>query len=189
MKLPHLFHRASLLLALPGTALLSGCFSLTINTQAPPTDSQVRVVRAAEPTPEVLVAKAPTAVRSGFYSLGTTATNCPQLTLESVQVTADATLLRLRFSGHGSIATAPPGHEEAFYLQDADTGTRYELLGVEGIAITPSRQRSLDEESVEFTLRMEPLGRDVRRFHLIEPDPWPANPWFHYWEFHDVALR
>lgn len=199
MLASRLLNRAGLLLAIPGVGLLSGCFSLTINSQARPAPSAVQVIQAPDPFPVAPADTAPSDVRivtlpgaTGDYRLNVVCNSDEQTCITRVQVTDRATLVTFRTrSQHrfgSSIAVAPPGHELACYLQDADSTARYQLLGLEGIAVMPTRTQLAPGDTVEFTLRFERLDDSVRRFHMIEGTV-EAPPGLVAWRFLDVPLR
>lgn len=90
--------------------------------------------------------------------------------------------------------TAPPGHKEAFFLKDAKTGKKYDLLNVKGIAILPKRSNMAYGESLFFTLSFAKVADSLNSFHLIEGEVEPApDPQTGFipvmWRFMNVRFR
>lgn len=193
--------RAGLFAAVPAVGLLSGCFNLTINSQAPaPRHPQpVEIVQSSDqipvPTWDAVPATTGTVADTSpqsphAYDLDFPAQTSPNIRIRRVEFTPDATLITVSFRADtvDSIQTGRPGDDEAFYLRDAESTREWELRAVDGIALAPEITDVAPGEEVRFRLRFASLPSDVRRFHLLE-SKLDTDASLVYWRFLDVPVK
>ncbi len=104
------------------------------------------------------------------YDISQSANTQPQLVLQSVVTTDDATILNMewRATENQEIAVFPPNHEMAFYITDSKRSKKYELIEVEGIAVKPLIDIVEAGDVVKFTLTFENIPASMKSFDLIE---------------------
>ncbi|MBM3457997.1 MAG: hypothetical protein FJX77_05645, partial [Armatimonadetes bacterium] len=163
------FWRQSLLwAALPAVGLLSGCFSLTINSQSRPREPQREVVRSLRTTALTggAVRITERKVRRTGYDLNLACPTSPDLSIRRVEISPVQTVVTLVYAAVAeavTLHTPPPGDAEAFYIRDGDSTREYRLQRVEGLPTGPDRLSATVGKPVEFRLYLEPLDPDVRR--------------------------
>lgn len=108
-------------------------------------------------------------VAAAEYQLSHVCRTEARLKITKVTITADETLIDLEWNetqNNYPIGIYPPGHDMAFYIADAQTGKKYNLLDSSGIAIRPNVNRLNSGNKINFQLVFEKIA--MKRFHLIE---------------------
>lgn len=121
----------------------------------------------------------------GEYALDVPSDTDPNVHITKVIISEDATVVRLRVvcpqtARLGStMGVFPPGHQLAFYIMSTDRSKRFNLVGVEGVAIRPNATRLRAGESLEFSLTFERIDNKMNHFHLIEGEAehTRGTPW------------
>ena len=108
---------------------------------------------------------------SGVYNVYKVCRTSSNLTLNTVEIKSDRTILSLTYCNNNKYSsswakTAAPGTNQAFYIKDTQSEKKYELLDTENIAISPNRTYLNVGECFTFKLVFNRI--DITSFHLIE---------------------
>jgi hypothetical protein len=126
------------------------------------------------------------------YNMNVAADNEDGIHITQIVVTPTETRVRMRFQnkekGTTSIATAPPGKPESFFLEAADQRRRLQLTRSSGIAVSPNRENVVAGGIKEFTIYFPPIDDSWSPVDIHEGEIMKkGNNTF--WTFTDVPLR
>lgn len=108
------------------------------------------------------------ALSAGAYSSQDGTCSDPSLRIKTIVDEGEVTKITLTFRAldYVEVSLYPPGTEKAFYVIDAESGQRYELIGFEGVPAAPGYSSYRPHEVVYMNLIFSKI--QASRFNLIE---------------------
>ena len=130
------------------------------------------------------------------YEMEKPSDTSPETVITKVIVSDDETIIYMRHTNKHPyysfpVGLLPPGHESAFFIRDAKSRKKFELLESHGIGIWPAPTHVSPGESLQFVVVFEAIDKDMKRFHLIEGNDYQANDGqeTESWHFLNVELK
>ena len=108
----------------------------------------------------------------GVHDLNIVCSTTNLLRMKSIEITNEFTKVKFGVDSTVECGAYPPGHQNAMFIKDAATESKYKLVNIEGIAIRPN-----GGHTSEFVLTFEPLPKDLFKIHLVEGNLATQGAW------------